>query len=64
MSHAGDRDSTQRTKLIGEPVLLRFVGARAYVDYTVIFRLSRDPKRPGRSRPKEYRSTRVGDVAR
>jgi len=62
-SQIADRDSTQRTRLIGEPILLRFVGARAYVSYTVIFRLSRDPKRPGAPDPRNT-DPRVSSTSR
>lgn len=50
---AVDTTSSQRTRLVGEPVLLRFTGPGAYVKYTVIFRLSRDPKRRGAQDPRD-----------
>lgn len=48
-----DTTSSQRTRLVGKPVLLRFTGPGAYVKYTVIFRLSRDPKRRGAKDPRD-----------
>jgi hypothetical protein len=50
---AADTTSSQRTRLVGEPVLLRFTGPGAYVKYTIIFRLSRDPKRRRAQDPRD-----------